>query len=238
MLLIDSDPQANLTSYLGVAPERTLEEVYLSKRGASELDPRSFVTKTSAGVSLIGGDRSLSGVEYYLFSRPDKESVLKRFLEPLSRDFDVALIDTPPSLSLPDDKRARGRAKGFSHSCTTRVFQSGGDRQNSRACRRDPRSVEPGSRACGNFAPLRVYSRRRMTLEILSLLSKVFGEKLLSVTIRENTAVTESSGHGQSVLDYDPSPRTGRWTTKQRRLRCRGSSASRAVQDAPAWQRF
>src|SRR4051812_12989208 len=98
VLLIDSDPQANLTSYLGARPERTLEEVYLSKR--TDLDAKAFVTLTASGLGLIAADKSLAGVEYYLFSRADKETVLKRFLEPLADSFDVAIIDTPPSLSL------------------------------------------------------------------------------------------------------------------------------------------
>jgi chromosome partitioning protein len=53
--------------------------------------------------------------------------------------------------------------------------------------------------------PTQVNSRRKLTQEILSLLQQEFGDKLFTQGIRENTAVTESSGHGKSVIDYDPS---------------------------------
>ena len=90
VLLIDSDPQANLTSYLGVTPGqgqhaelRTLDELYLSKRVMDAAGWALFITPTSAGVDLIPSDSALSGIEYYLFARPDKERVLDRIVEPL-----------------------------------------------------------------------------------------------------------------------------------------------------------
>jgi chromosome partitioning protein len=203
VLLIDSDPQANLTSYLGATPERTLEEVYLSKRGAKELDPVNFLTKTSEGLDLIGSDRSLSGVEYYLFSRPEKELVLKRFLEPLQDEYDVALIDTPPSLSLLT-MNALSASQGFLIPVQPEFFSLEGIVKIRELADEIRGRWNPELELAG-ILPTQVNSRRKLTQEILGLLSKEFGEKLLAQSIRDNTAVTESSGHGQSVLDYDPS---------------------------------
>src|SRR5690242_14081470 len=60
VLLIDGDPQANLTSYLGVTPGvppyeglHTLDEVYLAKRTLDESGKRHYITATHSGVELI-----------------------------------------------------------------------------------------------------------------------------------------------------------------------------------------
>lgn len=73
VLLIDSDPQANLSSYLGVIPGvephldlKTLDEVYLAKRPADRTFKESCIAITDAGVHLIASDKNLSGVEHYL----------------------------------------------------------------------------------------------------------------------------------------------------------------------------
>ena len=83
VLLIDSDPQANLTSYLGVTPGkapfealRTLDELYLSKRIADGRNRELFVARTASGVDLVASEATLSGVEYYLINRTDRELIL------------------------------------------------------------------------------------------------------------------------------------------------------------------
>lgn len=201
VLLIDSDPQANLTSYLGARPERTLEEVYLSK--SRSLDPRDFIVKTASGPHLIGSDKSLAGVEYYLFSRTEKELVLRKFLAPIQDEYDVALIDTPPSLSLLT-MNALSASQGFLIPVQPEFFSLEGIVKIRELSEEIRARWNPELELAG-ILPTQVNSRRKLTQEILSLLSKEFGDKLLAHSIRENTAVTESSGHGQSVLDYDPS---------------------------------
>src|SRR5690606_7278265 len=70
VLLVDSDPQANLTSYLGVAPGeppfeslRTLDELYLAKRALDHQSKKLFITPTDSDVDLIASDKALTGVE-------------------------------------------------------------------------------------------------------------------------------------------------------------------------------
>src|SRR4051794_28322753 len=67
VLLVDGDPQANLTSYLGVTPGEppyeslhTLDEIYLAKRPLDSAGRELFITPTASGVDLIPSDRALS----------------------------------------------------------------------------------------------------------------------------------------------------------------------------------
>lgn len=208
VLLIDSDPQANLTSYLGVsfddeqyASLKTLDELYLGKRiPQSEDEINAFIAKTRSGVDLLAADGHLSGVDYYLFSRKDKESVLKKFLESIQDRYQFILIDTPPSLNLltinalvashrvlipmqPEFFSLEGIVK------VREIIQNIRDNWN------------PELSVLG-VLPTQVSARRRLTSEVIELLRGEIGAELFESQIRDNAAVTESSGHGKSVLHY------------------------------------
>src|SRR5689334_7267702 len=101
VLLVDMDPQANLTSGVGLkgqaAPAGT---VYHALTGEVE-NPDSFVLRTAIPqLSLIPADRNLTGAEVELVSLPDRERRMRALLEPLRERFDYIFIDTPPSLGL------------------------------------------------------------------------------------------------------------------------------------------
>ncbi len=101
VLLVDLDPQANLTSGVGlkgqVAPGGT---VYQALTAEIE-DPFQFVLKTSIqGLSLVPADRNLTGAEIDLVTLPRREHRLRNCLDRLRTGFEYILIDTPPSLGL------------------------------------------------------------------------------------------------------------------------------------------
>ena len=100
VLLVDVDPQGNLTSGVGLKGQRadggTTYEALLES-GA----PESFVMPTEVErLSLIPADRNLTGAEIELVSLPQREHRLQRVLNPLRSQFDHIFIDCPPSLGL------------------------------------------------------------------------------------------------------------------------------------------
>jgi chromosome partitioning protein len=100
VLLVDVDPQGNLTSGVGLKGERAAGgTVYEALLG--DADPEGFVLPTRIErLSLMPADRNLTGAEIELVSIPDRERRLKRVLDPLRPRFDYIFIDCPPSLGL------------------------------------------------------------------------------------------------------------------------------------------
>jgi len=100
VLLVDIDPQGNLTSGVGLKGQRgaggTVYEALLGDVPASE-----FLLPTSVqNMSLMPADRNLTGAEIELVAIADRERRLRRVLEPLRAAFDYVFIDCPPSLGL------------------------------------------------------------------------------------------------------------------------------------------
>jgi chromosome partitioning protein len=100
VLVVDVDPQANLTSGLGFkgqrAPGGTAYEALMT-----EGPPNSFVLATRVEhLSLIPADRNLTGAEIEMVPMLARERRLQRVLEPLRSQFEFIFIDCPPSLGL------------------------------------------------------------------------------------------------------------------------------------------
>ncbi len=98
VLVVDLDPQGCLTFSLGHDPdrlERSVHEVLLGETRIGDvlLDTRDRVTLLPATIDL-------AGAEAMLLMRPGREYALKRALATVAGDFDVVLVDCPPSLGV------------------------------------------------------------------------------------------------------------------------------------------
>ena len=101
VLLVDLDPQANLTSGIGQKGNAAAAGTIYTALTESGRDPREFVIPTGIDhLSLIPADRELTGAEIELVHLPQRERRLRQLLAPLRDDYDVIFIDSPPSLGL------------------------------------------------------------------------------------------------------------------------------------------
>ena len=98
VLVVDLDPQGCLTFSLGHDPDQIAKSVHDVLIGAEDI--ADVLLDTDDGVTLLPATIDLAGAEALLLMRPGREYALKRALAEVADDYDVVLIDCPPSLGV------------------------------------------------------------------------------------------------------------------------------------------
>jgi chromosome partitioning protein len=96
VLLIDLDPQASLTTFMGLDPERQEKNIY---HALVENEPLAIV-KNLHGLSFTPANIQLSAAEKQLVSVVMRELRLKNAISPLLNEYDFIFMDCPPSLGI------------------------------------------------------------------------------------------------------------------------------------------
>ncbi len=99
VLIVDSDPQGNASSGVGVSHAEVEEGLYHALIGHRELDE---ITRPVAleNLSIAPANRDLAGASLELANLDDGRTRLRRLLEPMRAVFEHIVIDCPPSLDL------------------------------------------------------------------------------------------------------------------------------------------
>jgi chromosome partitioning protein len=203
VLVIDLDPQSNLTSGVGMkgraAPAGTIYHLLTDDAPG---EPAEYVLSTPvAGLSIIPSDRNLTGAEIELVALPDRESRLRRVVEPLRARFDDILIDCPPSLGLLT-LNALVAADAVLVPLHCEYFALEGLAELVGTMRRVRAGLNTGLDIEGVL--LTMYDERtNLGQQVAREVRDFFKEKVFRTVIPRNVRLGEAPSHGMPVVLYD-----------------------------------
>lgn len=102
VLLVDADPQANLSQSLGIAdePEHNLYAELKKEMSGEGSDVRQAIHKTAGGLSVLPASLELAGAELELVSVYGREQVFSWLLQPVENEYDFIFIDCPHAIGM------------------------------------------------------------------------------------------------------------------------------------------
>jgi chromosome partitioning protein len=202
VLLVDMDPQANLTSGVGLKGQAAAGGTIYQALTSDEEDVSRFVVKTSIqGLSLIPADRNLTGAEIDLVTIPRREHRLRICLEKLRGEFDYMLIDTPPSLGLLT-LNALVAADAVLIPLNCEYFALEGLADLVATLRRVRAAFNPALDICGVL--MTMYDERtNLGQQVSRDIRAFFQDRVYNTVIPRNIRLGEAPSHGIPAILYD-----------------------------------
>jgi chromosome partitioning protein len=207
VLLVDVDPQSNLTSGVGLrgqtAAGGNIYNVLTATDGETLRAADDFILATPiANLSIVPSDRNLTGAEIEMVELPGRESQLRRFLTPLRDRYDHIFIDCPPSLGLLT-LNALVAAEAVLIPLHCEYFALEGLADLMTTLRRVRAGLNPVVDVDGVL--LTMYDERtNLGAQVASNVREFFKEKVFKTVIPRNVRLAEAPSHGLPVIVYDP----------------------------------
>ena len=198
VLLIDLDPQGALSAGLGVEPLELEKTIYDVLR--STVKAETILLETEIGCHLLPSNIDLAASELELVSEPGRERVLKEKITPLLEQYDYALIDCPPSLSLLT-LNALSASVGVIIPVQTQYFALRGMDLLFNTIEKVKTRLNPQLSVTG-ILPTLHQSQTLHAKEVLEDLNKSYGDLMFSTPIPMTVKLADSVMAGQSIFDF------------------------------------
>lgn len=200
VLLVDCDPQGNSTSGVGVDKrrcEKTVYDVLIGNAEASE-----SVTQTPyENLWVCPSNISLSGAEIELVSEMGRETKLKNALNTVKGQFDVVLIDAPPSLGL-ITINVLTAANSVIIPIQCEYYALEGVAQLMNTIRKVKQVMNPGLEIEGILMTM-FDSRTNLSAQVIEEVKKFFPNKVYKTLIPRNVRLSEAPSFGKPIIYYD-----------------------------------
>jgi chromosome partitioning protein len=199
VLVIDLDPQGNLTMSQGMNPdeiERSMFDVLVHRIPIQDIIVHAEVHIAVSSIDLAGAELALS-------SMIGRERALEKALSPIRERYDYILIDTPPSLGLLTiNALVASSGVIVPVQCEYLSLRGLVQLENTMAMIRE--NLNPEVHVEGILATM--FDRRTLhSREAVEILRENFGALVFNTKIRQTVRYAEAPVKGSSVLKYDPS---------------------------------
>jgi chromosome partitioning protein len=196
VLLIDLDPQANLSQSLGlVDQERT---IYGALRGEYKLQPIEVI----AGLDLIPSTLDLSGAEIEMSGEAGREYILKELVDPIRGSYDYVLIDSPPSLGLLTINAFTASDRVFIP-LQAQYLALQGLTKLLEVIDKITKRLNKDLRVGGVFIT-QYDGRKVLNRDVVATIGAHFQDQLFKTMVRDNIALAEAPSQGLDIFRYNP----------------------------------
>lgn len=200
VLLVDTDPQGNATSGIGIdrrALEGSIYDCIINDAPASSL----ILPTSQKRLSCLPSNISLAGAEIELVSAQNREYKLRNCLHDISNQYAFIFIDCPPSLGL-ITLNALAAADCVLIPIQCEYYALEGLSQLTATIRQIRKAINPSLYIEGVLATM-YDARTNLSIQVLDELKKFFPDKLYATAIPRNVRISEAPSFGESILSYD-----------------------------------
>ncbi len=202
VLLIDSDPQANTTSGLGVNVEEVEYGTYQLLEHTVSAEDLIMETGTP-NVDLIPAHIDLVAIEIELVDKPRREYMLKDALDAIKHKYDYILIDCAPSLGLLTlNALTASNSVIIPIQCEYFALEGLGKLLNTI---KSVQKIHNSSLDIEGLLLTMYDARLRLSNQVVEEVKKHFDEMVFSTIIQRNVRLSEAPSYGESIINYDAS---------------------------------
>ncbi len=200
ILLVDIDPQANTTSFVGVEKDQLTTTIYEVITGQVNLGDAVMKTQVD-GLDLVPSHLRLVGAEVELMDQPRREFLLKERLGDLNGGYDYIYIDCPPSLNvLTINALTASKRVLIPLQCEYFAMEGLGLLMNTINIVRE--RLNPELEIEGVL--LTMYdSRLKLSRQVEDEVRKFFSDKVYETVINRNVRLSEAPSFGKPIVLYD-----------------------------------
>lgn len=200
VLFIDSDPQGNATSGIGIKKRSITGSVYDLLIGRMKWEDTAIKTNVR-GLSIIPSSMNLVGAELELVDEKDREYRLKKAIEGAEKEFDYIIIDCPPSLGLLTIN-SLAAAKYVVIPVLCEYYSLEGLSQLTATIKQMKRLYNPDIELLGVMINM-FDGRLNLSIAVLEEIKKYFADKLFRTPIPRSVKISEAPSHGMPITEYD-----------------------------------
>lgn len=205
VLFIDADPQANATTSLGVYKSDYEFNFYHVLIGAKNINEVKIKTSHLPTLELVPSNMGLFGIEKELDSEEDN-LVIRKILEPIKKDYDYIIIDTPPTLGI-ITINALNASDSVIIPVQTEYFALEGLAQLLKTISLLQHTTNPKLKVKG-ILPTMYSKQNNLSKQVLQDLKRYFNNKLFRmnnriIIIPRNIKLAEAPSFGIPIMLYD-----------------------------------